>query len=155
METVTEVPVRLKGRRKRATCPRPLWSADCTLCWMLPRTYGRRRYPPISDDGGSLASAILHPPSIGARNDPARLNCSRPHATVTAGLTIPRIVAYCIHTRKCTYVIPPAVYTRGSITGVSGIRRKHCTRWLIFSVAYYASICTVRICEITFSNVNK
>lgn len=121
----------IKGRRKRATCP--LWSADCTLCWTLPRTYGRRsRYPRISDDSRiSLAPAILRPPSIGARNDPARLNCSRPHATVTVSLTIPRIVVYCIHTRKCTRVIPPAVYTRGPITGVRGIRRKHRARWLV------------------------
>jgi len=101
MEAVAEVPARLK-----ATVNEPRVRVLCGLriarfverC----RRYCRRRYPRIFDDRGSLASAILHPPSVGARNDPARLNCSRPHATVTAGLTIPRIVTYrTVHTRKC------------------------------------------------------
>lgn len=79
METVAKVPARLKAAenepRVRVLCGLRI-ARFVEHPHVRPTPVSAHGGSLISDDGGSLASAILYPPSIGARNDPSEIKLS-------------------------------------------------------------------------------
>lgn len=157
METVTEVPARLKAAVNE---PRVR-----VLCGLRIARFVERCHVRTAD--AAVSAHIRRQPDLSGVDNfaPAIDRCYKRSSEIKL-FTVTRdrncepnnSTNRCLlHTHPEMYVcvIPPAVYTRGPLTDVRRIRRKHHhAGWLIFWVAYYASICTVCIWEITSLNVN-